>query len=86
MKEEARKNPKGLKSNETDRSNKNNDIKSQREKPQTVYILRDSMVRKLNGYLLRRHTASFQCTMSPDVVSTLERRCVSTGSNKKGKT
>ena len=34
----------------------------------------------------RRHTASFQCTMWPDVVSTLEQRRVSTGSNKKGKT
>ena len=44
--------PKGYKRNKNSRNNKNNDIKSQIEKPKTVNILGDSMMKKLNGYLL----------------------------------
>lgn len=44
--------PKGYKRNKNGRNNKNNDIKSQIEKPKTVNILGDSMMKKLNGYLL----------------------------------
>ena len=43
--------PKGHKRNASDKKNKNNDINCQIEKPKTVNILGDSMVKKLNGYL-----------------------------------
>ena len=43
--------PKGHKRNASDKKNKNNDINCQIEKPKTVNILEDSMVKKLNGYL-----------------------------------
>ena len=46
--------PRGHKRNENDRNNKNNENKSQREKLKTIYILGDSMVKKLNGYLLTK--------------------------------
>ena len=39
---------------ENDRNIKINNIKSQSKKLETVYILRDSMVKKLNGYLLTK--------------------------------
>ena len=42
--------PEGHKLNGNDSNNKSNGIKNQREKPKTVYILRDSMAKKLDGY------------------------------------
>ena len=46
--------PKGHIRKENDRNIKINNIKSQSKKLETVYILRDSMVKKLNGYLLTK--------------------------------
>ena len=45
--------PKGYERNEHGRNNKNSNIKSHIKKQKPVNILGDSMVKKLNAYLLR---------------------------------
>ena len=54
--------PEGLKRNKHNRNNKN-DIKSQREKPKTVYIHGDSMAKKLNDYYYCRSVVPKKATI-----------------------